>query len=71
MENWYDSEEDVLGIRILDKEYWKSIELPNGIIIDISREGEIIGLEVLHASKIFSGDVSKVIQLAKKASKDN
>ena len=46
MENWYDEEEDVLGIHIQDKEYWKSVELPNGIIIDISREGDIIGIEV-------------------------
>ena len=65
MENWYDSEEDVLGIHIQDKEYWKSVELPNGIIIDISKEGDIIGIEVLRASKIFSGDVKKVIDTAK------
>ncbi len=70
MENWYDNKEDVLGIHIQDKEYWKSIELPNGIVIDISKDGEIIGLEVLRASKIFSGDVKKVIEIAKKAVKE-
>lgn len=64
MENWYDSEEDVLGIHIQDREYWKSIELPNGIIIDISKDGTIIGIEILRASKIFSGDVKKVLDLA-------
>lgn len=63
-EKWYDREEDILGIHIQDKEYWKSIELPNGIIIDISKNGEIIGLEVLKASKIFSGDIKKVIETA-------
>lgn len=65
MENWCDNEEDVLGIHIQDKEYWKSVELPNGIIIDISKDGDIIGLEVLRASKIFSGDIKKVIETAK------
>ncbi|MBI2631682.1 DUF2283 domain-containing protein [Candidatus Pacearchaeota archaeon] len=65
IEKWYDSEEDILGIHIQDKEYWKSVELPNGIIIDISKNGEIIGLEVLRASKIFSGDIKKVIETAK------
>ncbi len=65
MDNWYDSENDVLGIHLEDKEYWKSIELPNGIIIDISKEGKIIGIEILRASKIFSGDVKKVLDLAK------
>jgi len=69
MEDWYDSEEDVLGVHIRDDEYWKSIELPNGIVIDISREGKIIGIEVLRASKIFSGDVKKVIEMAKRHSK--
>jgi uncharacterized protein YuzE len=67
MENWYDSENDVLGIHLEDKEYWKSIELPSGIIIDISKDGKIIGIEILRASKIFSGDVKKVLDLAKKA----
>jgi len=70
MENWYDKEEDILGIHIQDKEYWKSIELPNGIVIDISKEGEVIGIEIFRASKVFSGDVKKVIELAKKSVKN-
>ena len=65
MENWYDPEEDILGIHILDKPYWKSVELPNGIVIDVSKDGEIIGIEIIGASKIFSGDAKKVIELAK------
>ena len=65
MENWYDSESDILGIHLEDKEYWKSIELPNGIIIDISKDGKIIGIEILRASKIFSGDIKKVLEMAK------
>ena len=69
MENWYDTEEDVLGIHFQDKEYWKSVELPNGITVDISKDGTIIGLEILGASKIFSGDVKRVIDTAKALSK--
>ncbi len=65
MENWYDSEEDVLGIHIQDKKYWKSVELPNGIVIDLSLDGSIIGIEVFKASKIFSRDIKKVIDSAK------
>ena len=65
---WYDEEEDILGIRIAKGDYWKSIELPNGIIIDVSKEGRVTGLEVLRASKVFSGDVRKVIELAKQSS---
>ena len=64
---WYDDEEDILGIKINRGDYWKSIELPNGIIFDVSKEGKVIGLEILRASKVFSGDVQKVIEMAKKS----
>jgi len=69
MENWYDSEEDVLGIHFQDKEYWKSIELPNGIVIDVSKDGAVIGIEIFKASIIFSGDVKNVIDAAKTVEK--
>lgn len=58
---WYDDDEDVLNLEFNEGEYWKSIELPNGIIIDIDKNGKILSIEVLKASKIFSGDVKKVI----------
>jgi len=64
MEKWYDKEEDVLNIQISKKDYWKSIELPNGVIIDVSKDGSIVAVEILKASKIFSGDVKNVIEMA-------
>ena len=67
METWYDKEEDILNIQIKE-EYWKSIELPNGIVIDIAKDGTISGIEILRASKIFSGDVKKVIEAARASS---
>ncbi|MBS3144958.1 DUF2283 domain-containing protein [Candidatus Woesearchaeota archaeon] len=45
----------------------KSIELPNGIIIDIAKDGSIISIEILKASKIFLGDNKRVIEMAKSA----
>ena len=66
MENLYDKEVDILNIQIVDKVYWKSVELPNGIVFDISKEGSILSVEVLRASKVFSGDVKKVIETASK-----
>ncbi len=65
MEQWYDREEDILNIQLKDKEYWKSIELPNGIIIDVAKDGSIIAIEILKASKVFSGDMKKVIETSK------
>ncbi len=63
-EIWYDKEADVLNIEINAKEYWKSIELTNGLIIDLSKDGEITAIEILNASKMFSGDASKIIEKA-------
>lgn len=60
---WYDEEEDILGIQITKDKYWKSIELPNGIIIDISKKGIITGMEVLRASKVFRGDMAEFKKL--------
>ena len=64
-ETWYDKEEDILNIELAKKEYWKTIELPNGINIDIAKDGSITGIEILRASKVFSGDIKKVIEQAK------
>lgn len=67
MENIYDREEDILNIQIVNKTYWKSVELPNGVVIDLSKDGSIIAIEILRASKIFSGDTKNVIETAKLA----
>ena len=64
----YDKEADVLNIDIENKEYWKSVELPNGMVMNISKDGSIISIEILWASNFFSGDARKVIEMAKPVS---
>jgi uncharacterized protein YuzE len=64
---WYDKEADILNIELTKGDYWKSIELENGVNIDISKDGLILGIGILRASKVFSGDVRKVIQQASTA----
>ena len=59
---WYDKEEDIFNIELDSGDYWKSIELPNGIMIDLNKKGKIKGIEILKASKVFSGDTRKVIE---------
>ena len=66
MESWYDDEEDILNLEIQEGEYWKSIELPNGIVIDITKDGKVTGIEVLRASKVFTGDAKKIIESVSK-----
>ena len=63
-EVWYDNEADVLNVEINDKEYWKSVELPNGVVIDIAKDGSMTSIEILNASKLFFGDAHKVIESA-------
>lgn len=64
MEEWYDKEEDIMNLELTSGDYWKSIELPNGVIIDLDKNGRIKAIEILRASKVFSGDAKKVIELA-------
>lgn len=66
MTQWYDKEEDVFNIELSNGEYWKSIELPNGIVIDIDKSGKINAIEILKASNVFSGDAKKVIECVSK-----
>ena len=65
MEQWYDKEEDILGVRLQEKKYWKSVELSEGIVIDVSKDGSVIGMEIFNASDVFSGDVKQVIESSK------
>lgn len=58
----YDQEEDILNIELKKGTYWKSIELPDNIIVDIAKDGAILSIEILKASKVFSGDAQKVIE---------
>ena len=67
MESWYDKEEDILNIQLKREGYWKSVELPNGVIIDVAKDGSIVSIEILRASKVFTGDVRQVIDAAEKA----
>ena len=67
METSYDNEEDILSIQLSNEAYWKSIELPNGVVFDVAKDGKITAIEILRASKVFSGDVKKVIELAKQS----
>ena len=65
MESWYDQEEDILGVRVKEGEYWRSIEVDDGaIVVDIDKEGHILGLEIFQASKVFS-NAKLVLEAAK------
>lgn len=50
----YDGEADALYILLKEAEVKESIEVENGVIMDVDAEHHIIGLEVLNASKRLS-----------------
>lgn len=60
-EVWYDAKEDVLGIQLKPKGYDRSVEISERVIVDISKEGEIIGIEILGARDVFKKDAPLVI----------
>ena len=64
MKTTYDTEEDILNIELRDGTYWKSIELKDGIIMDIAKDGTILSIEILAASKALSRDGKKIIEKA-------
>ncbi len=49
----YDKEVDALYMRFNEQKYKKSDEVAEGIIFDYDRNGKIIGIEILDASKRF------------------
>ena len=63
-ETFYDKDEDILNVQLKESGYWKSIELPNGIVVDIAKDGTIVAIEFNKASEMFSGDRKKVIEAA-------
>ena len=69
IETWYDQDDDVLGIQLKQKEYWKSVEVSKNVVVDLARNGEIIGVEILGAKDSFKKDIPLVISRASAKSK--
>lgn len=53
MKIYYDKEVDAAYIRLSDKEPSGVIEVSEGINVDTTETGEIVGIELLDASKKF------------------
>lgn len=51
MKAHYDPEVDALSIKWSDAQYAESNEVAPGVILDFDLEGNVIGVEVLDASK--------------------
>ena len=47
----YDKAVDILYIQISEAKVEESVESKNGVIIDYSADGKLVGIEILNASK--------------------
>ncbi|MBI5399453.1 DUF2283 domain-containing protein [Candidatus Saganbacteria bacterium] len=47
----YDEKSDAMYIRFSDAAYYESDEVKNGIIFDYDKQGKVIAIEILDASK--------------------
>ena len=63
-EIWYDPKDDVLGIQLKSREYWKSVEVSKNVVVDLSDTGEIIGIEILGARRSFKKDAPLIMSRA-------
>ena len=55
----YDPQGDALYIRFNHSRYFESDEVSEGIIFDLDRKGQIIGIEILDASEKFPKEFRK------------
>ena len=62
----YDKEADAMNIRIRKGKYDISEELADNVIIDLDKNGRILGIEVLAASKNLGSElVTKIVNTEK------
>lgn len=47
----FDKKADALYIRFSEEKYFESEELRDGVILDLDKSGNVIGLEILDVSK--------------------
>ncbi len=58
----YFEEEDVLHLAIADEAEARSVEISPDITAELNHRGELIGIEILHASRFFRDTVMDSVQ---------
>lgn len=57
----YDPDHDVMYIKFLDEKIVESVEIEEGVIIDYSENGKIVGIEIINASaRVGSNPLSEI-----------
>ena len=63
-ETWYDKEEDILGMHVKGKPSYGSVEVGKNVVVDLSKEGEIVGIEVHGAKRYFKENAPQMVSKA-------
>jgi len=57
----YDKDVDAFSIRFHEGKYAESDEIKDGVVFDYDKQGKILGIEILNASKNFSEPFAEAI----------
>ncbi len=60
----YDKEADVVYIRLSDQEVAESDQEKDGVILDYSESGQIVGIEILNASASMANENGILFEVA-------
>ena len=63
-EMWYDEEADTIGIMLKDKTHWKGVEISKHVVVDLAKDGEIVGIEILGVKEAFKKDAPLIVSRA-------
>ena len=59
----YDEQSDAMYIRFSESPYFESDELKGGIVLDYDKEGKVIAIEILDASKNLPAPKSELMSV--------
>ena len=61
----YDFKHDILFFKTKDRKYSKSIELLDNIVIDVDKEGFLVGIQIFDASEFLNLDKKELLSIPK------
>ena len=61
----YDFKHDILFFKTKDRKYSKSIELLDNIVIDVDKEGFLVGIQIFDASEFLNLDKKEILSIPK------
>ena len=61
----YDFKQDILFFKTKDRKYAKSIELLDNIVVDVDKEGFLVGIQIFDASEFLNLDKKELLSIPK------